>query len=163
MVVVGRFGAPYGVKGWVRLTSYTDPASNLLTYRPWFVAMDGDWRELPVNATRPHGHGFVAHIDGLDDRSAVEALGGREIGVPDDALPTPEADEFYWKDLVGLTVVNDQGEALGRVTRLMATGEHDVLVVDGDAGELLIPFVRAVVTGVDLDAGRIVARWRAEY
>lgn len=162
MVVVGRFGAPYGVKGWLNVTSYTDPLENLVSYRPWFVDRRGDWNEVTVTQTRPHRGGFVAQIVGVDDRNAAQAFVGQAIGVPDSALPETEEDEFYWKDLIGLEVVDQSGDVLGQVGELMETGANDVIVVRTSGGNVLIPFVRHVVMDVDLQAKRIVVDWQSK-
>jgi len=161
MVVVGRFGAPYGVKGWLNVTSYTDPLENLVAYRPWFVERRGNWSEVTISGTRPHRGGFVAQIAGVDDRNAAQAFAGQAIGVPESALPAAGEDEFYWKDLIGLCVVDQSGEVLGEVFELMETGANDVIVVRTGGGDLLIPFVRHVVMDVDLQAKRIVVDWQA--
>ena len=162
MVVVGRFGAPYGVKGWLNVTSYTDPLDNLVGYRPWFVDRRGSWSELTVTQTRPHRGGFVAQIVGIDDRNAAQALVGQAIGVPDSALPEAGEDEFYWKDLIGLDVVDQSGEVLGQVAELMETGANDVIVVRTAGTDILVPFVRHVVIDVDLRAKRIVVDWHTK-
>jgi len=160
MVVVGRFGAPYGVKGWLNVTSYTDPLDNLVSYRPWFVDRRGSWSELTVAQTRPHRDGFVAQIVGVEDRNAAQAFAGQAIGVPDSALPEVGEDEFYWKDLIGLNVVDRSGVVLGQVSELMETGANDVIVVRTEGGELLIPFVRHVVMSVNLPAQKITVDWQ---
>ena len=162
MVVVGRFGAPYGVKGWLNVTSYTDPLDNLVSYRPWFVDRRGHWSELTVAQTRPHRGGFVAQIVGVEDRNAAQTFVGQAIGVPDSALPEVGENEFYWKDLVGLNVVDQSGAVLGQVSELMETGANDVIVVRTEGGEILIPFVRHVVMNVDLPGKRITVDWQAK-
>jgi 16S rRNA processing protein RimM len=162
MVVVGRFGAPYGVKGWLNVISYTDPLENLVGYRPWFVDRRGNWTELAIAQTRPHRNGFVVQIVGVEERNAAQAFTGQAIGVPDGALPEVGEDEFYWKDLIGLDVVDQSGAVLGQVSDLMATGANDVIVVRTGAGEILIPFVRQVVTDVDLQAKRILVDWQTK-
>ena len=162
MVVVGRFGAPYGVKGWLNVTSYTDPLENLVGYRPWFVERRGNWSEVTIVQTRPHRSGFVAQIVGIDDRTAAQALVGQAISVPDSALPEAGEDEFYWKDLIGLNVVDQSGDVLGQVSELMETGANDVIVVRTGGGDVLIPFVRHVVMDVDLQAKRIVVDWQTK-
>jgi 16S rRNA processing protein RimM len=163
MVVVGKIGAAYGVKGWVRISSFTVPADNILRYEPWYVRSDGDWGPLAVDGAKRHQKGVVAHVDGIDDRTAIERYRGLEIGVAEDTLPAPEKNEYYWNDLVGLRVQNNEGATLGEVVRLIETGAHDVLVIEGEAGQILVPFVRQIVTSVDLDAGRMIAEWQADY
>lgn len=163
MVVVGRFGAPYGVKGWLNVTSYTDPLENLVEYRPWFVDRQGRWSEVTVAQTKQHRGGFVAQIVGVGDRDAAQALVGHEIAVPESVLPDAGEDEFYWKDLIGLDVVDQAGRVLGQVDELMETGANDVIVVRSAGGsDVLIPFVRHVVTNVDLPGRRIIVDWQTK-
>lgn len=163
MVVVGTVGAPFGVHGWVRVFSFTEPAERLVDYTPWHVATADAWRQVRA-AVRPHGRGFVARIDGASDRDAAQALRGWRIGVAADQLPPLADDEHYWRDLVGQQVVSAPApgrpeQSLGVVASVFATGAHDVLVVaDGDR-ERLIPFVRQFVRHVDERAGRMVVDW----
>jgi 16S rRNA processing protein RimM len=161
VLVVGRFGAPYGIKGWLNVTSYTDPLENIVEYRPWFVERGSNWSEVTVVRTKPHRNGFVAQIEGVDDRNAAQELVGRSIGVPESALPAVGEDEFYWKDLIGLDVADPAGTVLGQVSGLMETGANDVVVVRTARGEVLIPFVRHVVLDVDLQRRRIVVDWQS--
>jgi 16S rRNA processing protein RimM len=161
MVVVGRFGPPFGVKGWLNVISYTDPVTNLADYRPWFVERSGEWTQLRVDQVKPHRNGFVAQIDGVEDRDVALRYSGKSIGVQDSTLPEVEEDEFYWKDLIGLPVEDLQGRALGEVAGLIETGANDVMVVRTASGEVLIPFVRHIVTDVDVKGRKIVVDWQA--
>lgn len=163
LVVVGRFGAPYGLKGWLRFASFTDPVDNILTYRPWRLHRDERWQKLDVDAAKAHGNGFVAHVLGVDDRGAAGALSGCEIGVPEEALPAAAPDEYYWKDLIGLDVAQSSGVILGVVKRLFEAGTHDVMVVNHEGAEVLIPFAGAYVLNVDLQERRIVVDWDTSY
>ncbi len=163
-VVVGRITGAYGIRGDVRLQSFTSPASNMLDYQPWLIVEAGQWRPLECRRVRAHRDGFVAHIADVDDRDHAEALKGREIGVPAAALPATEADEYYWRDLIGLDVVTADGRLLGTVEWLLDTGRHDTLVIrPADGGrDILIPFAAAYVTRVDVDSGRLIADWQGE-
>jgi 16S rRNA processing protein RimM len=159
VVVVGRFGAPHGVKGWLSVLSYTEPLDNIVSYRPWLVEQQGQWREVEVVKTRPHGQRILVELKGVADRNAAERLVGCQIGVPDDALPPAGEGEYYWKDLVGMQVVNVDGETIGRVAELFATAANDVIVVRDGNDEVLIPFVRDVVRHVDVQARQIRVDW----
>lgn len=173
VVVIGRVQGAYGVKGWVRLMSYTDPADNLLAYSPWLLECAQGWQAIEALTTRRHKQGFVAEISGIEDRSGAEQLQGRHIGVVASALPQPAEDEYYWRDLIGLEVVNCAGRLLGTVTSLLETGANDVLVVNRavaapaaaadsarqNEGDELIPFARQYVTVVDLPGRRIIVDW----
>ena len=112
---------------------------------------------------RNHGAGLVASFEGIDDRNGAEAIQGRYIGAPRDALPNTGTDEYYWGDLVGMTVTNLAGETLGTVEALMSTGAHDVLQVRDGEDERLIPFVAAYVLDVDLDARTIRVDWQKDW
>lgn len=156
-------GAPFGVRGWVHVRSFTEPPRRLLGYAPWRIAPADAWREVRATV-RSHGRGLVARIDDAPDRDAAAALGGWRIGVAEDQLPPLAADEYYWRDLVGRRVVCTPAarrpeQSLGVVTGVFATGAHDVLVVaDGDR-ERLIPFVREIAVDVDERAARIAVDW----
>ncbi|MFU8815714.1 MAG: ribosome maturation factor RimM [Pseudomonadales bacterium] len=157
-VVVGRIGAAHGVAGAMHVTSFTVPPENILEYRPWLLEDGGGYREVKVRSLKVHGTGFVAQLAGIEDRDRAQALAGTLIAVPRDALPALDPDEeYYWQDLVGLTVVNTAGSELGEVVRLLSTGAHDLLVVGAD--ETLIPFVAAFVLEVDLAGRRILVEW----
>lgn len=159
---VGRINGLFGVRGWVRVFSYTEPRDAILSFSPWLVRTDHDWRSLKVVAGRRHGAGVVAQLQGYDDRDRAAALMGAEIAILRQQLPPPAADEFYWADLIGLQVVNSDGLELGAVADLLRTGANDVLVVRGDH-ERLIPFVRGVyVTAIDLDGRRLQVDWDPE-
>jgi 16S rRNA processing protein RimM len=166
--VLGRVLAPYGVNGWIKARAFTVSPDSLMAYRSWWLAEnesdDGGWRELPVLETRKHADSVLARLDGLNRREDASAWRGASIGVPRSMLPVPAADEVYLVDLIGLTVVNRDGETLGRVAGLMETGAHAVLRVEGAArSERLIPLVSAYVDAIEMAAGRIVVDWQTDY
>lgn len=161
-VVLGRVAGVFGVKGWVRILSETDPREGILRYAPWFVGTEAQPRR--VREGRAHGKGLVAKLDGCDDRDQAALLVGQEISVTRDRLPPASADEFYWIDLEGLAVATCGGVDLGRVDHLFSTGANDVLVVNGADRERLLPFVwDAVVKDVDFALGRILVDWDPEF
>lgn len=165
VVVVGRILRPHGIKGWVHVASFTDPNDNILTYRPWLLRSGdgGDWLTADVEEIRPHQHGFVACLKGIGDRDGAESLRGRWIGVPASELPATGPDEYYWRDLLGLAVVDTDGRTIGQVVDLIDTGANDVLVVkQADGAETLIPFHRQFVLDADPAAGRIRVNWQAD-
>lgn len=162
-VVLGRINGFYGVRGWVKVFSYTEPRANIVKYPSWLIQRNGHWEPVTLEAGRTQGKGVVAKLAGFDDRDAATALLDCEIAVRRDQLPKPGRDEFYWVDLEGLEVVTTDGRPLGRVSHLLATGANDVLVVKGDR-ERLIPFVRdQFVTDIDFEAGRITVDWDPEF
>ncbi len=171
-IVVAQFRGPHGVRGWLKVTSYTDPKENLLGYRPWWIATAQGHGQIEVAQVRAHGEQFVAKIAGIDDRDQAAALSGKEILIERRLLPPlsesddSQGDEFYWQDLIGMMVVTHDGpEEVGEVIDLLQTGANDVLVVrptdqppKGD--EILIPFVRSVVQLVDTKKKIIQVDWQ---
>jgi len=159
--VVGRISGLYGVRGWVKVFSETEPRANILTYHPWYLG--AGHRPWGLAEGRPHGKGLVARLAGCEDRDQAAAVVGLEIRIRRDQLPWPVADEFYWADLVGLSVETLEGKPLGRVGRVFATAANDVLVVDGER-ERLLPFLwDRVIKDVDLGLGRIRVDWDPEF
>lgn len=159
LVVVGRLSGVYGIRGWVRIDSYTCPPENLLSYRPWLIGGKRGWiRHSPVEG-RVHGRGLIVKLRGIDDASRAAKLSDLQVAVPRSALPEPGADEYYWCDLIGLKVLCRDGVELGAITQIQETGANDVLVVEG-AMRTLIPFVPGrFIDRVDLEQGIIFADW----
>jgi 16S rRNA processing protein RimM len=162
-ILVGRISGVFGVNGWVKVFSYTEPRENVVTYSPWLlIGRDGEFRK-EVIAGRRHGEVVVAHLRDVHDRNAADALVGADIQVCREQLGTLSAGEYYWVELIGLEVEDLQGAALGRVDHLLRTGANDVLVVTGER-QRLIPFVRGeIVKVVDLDSGVMRVDWGADY
>lgn len=173
-IVVGQVGAPHGVKGWVKIHSFTEHTDNLLDYQPWFLGQTpsiakqpatqtAGWQTVEVLEVRELGKGLMAHFQGVDDRDAAAVLRGRLIAIGRDQLPEPEPGEYYWVDLPGLRVETLTGVTLGVVDHLLETGANDVLVVKGER-EHLIPYVRGpIIKTVDLEQGLIRVDWDPDY
>jgi 16S rRNA processing protein RimM len=158
-VPVGRISGVFGVRGWVRIFSYTEPRTNVLRYNPWVLCRDGTEYSHALREGQEHGAGVVAALAGVDDREAAAALVGCEIEVDRDQLAPAGPGEYYWADLEGMAVVTGVGEQLGRVERLFATGANDVMVVRGEH-RYLLPFVRGrVIRNVDMAARTITVDW----
>jgi 16S rRNA processing protein RimM len=162
-VVLGRINGLYGVRGWVKIYSYTEPRDNILSYTPWLVHYQGQWREMRLVEGRTQGKGVVAHIQGFDDRDLAATLIGSEIAISRTQLPPSAPDEYYWADLEGCRVVTAGGIELGTVSGLFETGANDVMVVKGER-EHLLPFVQPdVVRRVDLDGRLIEVDWDPDF
>jgi len=164
-ITVGKTGAPYGVRGWVKVQSFTESAENLLDYEPWYVKSEDSsaWVEASVVEAKTHGKGIIARFEGCDDRDAALLMGGVEIAIRRDQLPEPEQGEYYWVDLEGLEVKTLDDISLGKVDHIEATGANDVLVVKGER-ERLIPYVMDhVVHEVNIDAGFIRVDWDPDF
>ena len=161
-VVLGRIAGLFGVRGWVKVYSYTEPREAVLNYSRWLLSGKDGWQEATVAEGQRHGKGVIARIAGIDERDAAAALIGADIGVPREELPDVGPGRYYWSDLEGLRVVRRDGTELGRVAYLLETGANDVMVVRGER-EVLIPFVmETVVLGVDLAKGSIEVDWEWE-
>lgn len=162
-IVLGRVTGLFGVKGWVKVFSDTDPREGIVKYSPWLLKQGGDWRSIKVEAGQRQGKTVVAKLAGINDRDAAAALIGAEIAVPRDRLPPAAPGEVYWADLEGLAVRTESGIELGMVSHLIETGANDVLVVKGDR-ERLIPFVREqVIRNIDLDQGVLIVDWDPDF
>jgi 16S rRNA processing protein RimM len=160
-VAVGRVAGFFGIRGWVKVYSYTRPREAILSYSPWLVELGGTWRELEVAEGQVHGKGIVARITGVGDRDQAAQLLGAEIAVAMSRFPATAANEYYWADLEGLRVVNLLGQELGHVDHLFETGANDVLVTRGER-ERLIPFTKNAIQRVDLASGVIHVDWDFE-
>ena len=162
-VVLGRVTGAMGVKGWIKVHSYTHPREGIVDFSRWTLRR-GDLRnEVEVETGRLQGRAVAAKLRGVDDREQAGALMGAEIVVARSDLPPCEPGEYYWADLEGLRVHTVAGDELGRIDCLFSTGAHDILVVLGER-QRMIPFVRErVVHEVDLDGGRVVVDWDPNY
>ena len=161
-MVLGRIDGLFGVKGWVKVYSYTEPREAVLDYKDWLLGREGRWQRVVLAEGKRHGKAVIARLEGIEDRDAAAELTGSDIGVDRDALPAPGDGHYYWADLEGLTVVHKDGTELGRVAYLMATGANDVLVVDGPS-ERLIPFVPGdVILDVEIAAGVNRVDWEGD-
>jgi len=162
-VVLGRISGLFGVRGWVKVFSSTEPREGIIEYNPWQIRVRDEWRSVKIEAGQRQGKSVVVKLEGVDDRDAAASLMDAEIAVKRSDLPATEAGEFYWADLQGLSVRTETGVELGTVDHLIATGANDVLVVKGDR-ERLIPFVREqVVKQIDLDRQLLIVDWDPDF
>jgi 16S rRNA processing protein RimM len=181
-IEVGRVLGAWGVKGGIKVKPFSADPQALFSSKRWFIQPPEASAVAPrppgakafaplpnllrVLSAKEHGDGVVATVHDVADRDAAEALRGARIFVSRTSFPTPDADEFYWVDLIGLSVINKNDEVLGTVTGLMETGPHCVLQVQAeapDSPERLIPFVDAYVGKVDLPARQIHVDWDTSY
>ena len=163
-MLVGKISGVFGIKGWMKVFSFTDPRKNILSYSPIFISKKGEWVEAKVVNGRVQGKGIVMELFGLTEPDHVLPLIGSELAIRRTQLKPTAKNEFYWSDLIGLTVTNVDGVILGQVDSLFETGAHDVLLVKNKDQELLIPFVMdEIVQSVDLDAAMIQVDWELDY
>ncbi|TQV86572.1 ribosome maturation factor RimM [Aliikangiella coralliicola] len=171
-VIIGEITGVYGVKGWVKVFSHTEPRLNIVKYNPWLIKQGKDWKSVKLLSGRSQGKTIVAQIEGVNDRDQAHAMIGTEIGIERSQLKTLGKDDFYWRDLEGLKVVDVDGKALGQVSHLIETGANDVMVVklppeqaqDKKIKETMIPYIFGdVVKRVDLQGRLIEVDWDDDY
>jgi 16S rRNA processing protein RimM len=167
MVVMGRIVAPYGVYGWLKVLPDTEVLDGLFDYDTWWIGKQDNWREVVVEQAKIHNDVLVVKLAGVDDRDQAFACKGLQVAVPRDALPTPDENEYYWSDLIGLAVKNQQDVDFGHITDVFETGANDVLVVktgkENGNIERLIPFIDQVVIEVDVSAKTMLVDWDADF
>ena len=169
LIQIGSIVGVHGVKGWVKLFSDTDPAEQILSYHPWHVRQHGKLIAVEVAEVRQQGKKIQVRFKDVDNRNQAEAWVGATVWTKKTDFPQLPEGEFYWHELMGLTVDNTEGEILGRVARLFETGANDVLVVEPCAGsvdglERLIPYVEPqFILKVDLETGSILVNWSKDF
>jgi 16S rRNA processing protein RimM len=182
-IQVARIAGAWGVKGWLKVQCFGSNPESLLSTQRWFVKPPEEGlvanfqkntqnfpSQLHVLQAREHGSVVVAQVQGVMDRSQAEAMWGAQIFIARAYFPPAKAGEYYWIDLIGLSVVNRQGQPMGLVVGLLDTGPHSVLrlsrpegeIVEGDV-ERMIPFVAAYVDDVNLSERRITVDWGLDY
>lgn len=169
---VGRLVGVFGIKGWLKVKSNTEPAENIINYKPWFLKTGHGLKEIEVDdyAFRPQG--LIVHIKGCDDRDKAEAYGKASIEVDINQLPNLDGGDYYWHQLIGLKVFTEFGGnkvLLGDVKDLMETGANDVLIVAACEGsiddrERLVPYLPGeFVSVIDIAAGEMLVDWDPEF
>ena len=163
-ILLGRVTGAFGVRGEIKLESWTEPRLAIFNYQPWILrSPSGQESHISGVRGREASKTLVATFPGVDNRDTVETMRGTEIYIARSALPPPKPDEYYWVDLEGLAVQTVEGVPLGRVSHLFNTGANDVLVVRGDR-ERMLPFVMDdFIKSVDFDANLIVVDWDPEF
>lgn len=159
---------PYGIKGWLWVFSDTEKREDIFAMSPWYMKTAAGFKPLTVKEWRQQGSGLVASFHEIPDRNTAETMNGTSIWVSKDSLPSLEDDEYYWSDLVGLTVLNEQNECLGVVKNLFETGAHAIMTVSPspdsiDNEERLIPWHKTVVLDVKLSEQALIVAWEKDY
>lgn len=167
-MIVGQVSGVFGVHGWVKIFSHTEPRDNILQYNPWLLKTKEGWQSVSFIKGRKQGKTIVAQLKGVDDRDKAHALIGSDIAINESQLKALDKNDFYWRDLEGLQVINADNKPLGTVAYMMATGANDVIVVKLNAEminateekEMLIPYLMdSVVKNIDLTKGFIQVDW----
>jgi len=160
-VVLGRVGAPFGVQGWLKVQSYTDPREGIVRYPDWELHRGSSLGRWAVLEWKRAGSGLAVRLEGVDSREAAQSLTGAGVRVGRAELPPTAPGEYYWHDLVGLDAFGLQGEPLGRVAEILDLPAHPVLVLEGER-ERLVPLVKERLAGVDFDARRLTLDWHPD-
>lgn len=157
-IELGKIAGFFGVKGWVKLYSHTRPRIGIAAYSTFYAGAN----KAPLTFTKIQESGkyIIAHIDGVNSREDAEAFIEQSLYVARDDLPKLD-NEYYWHELIGLRVINQQGQHLGKITEMMETGANDVMVIHNDNGEeYLIPYVLShFVLAIDAKQGEIRVDW----
>jgi len=175
-VILGRITGVYGVKGWLKIFSYTDPKEAIVDYSPWYIRVEsrkpGDqnqapWTRVKLKAGKRHAKTVVAKLEHCNDRDDAMSYIGTEIAIEQEQLEAlKDKNQYYWRDLIGLRVINQQDIELGIVKSLMETGANDVLVVSDETQdkERLIPWTMDnAIVAVDMEQKVITVDWDADF
>jgi len=171
-IVIGQISGVFGVHGWVKIFSHTEPRENILNYNPWLIKQNQQWQPMKLLKGRKQAKTLVAQIEGVANREQAHALIGSDISIMPKQLKKLDDNDYYWRELQGLDVINLEGQLLGKIDYMMATGANDVLVVKltqamidaTEEKELLIPYLMGeVVKSVDLDKGCITLDWSQDF
>ncbi len=163
-VAVGRFGSPFGVRGWIKVISYTQPVEQIFNYLPWYIFKGDRKQKITEINGQLHGKNLIVQLEQSQDRENAKTFTNLEIYIDRGQLPSLSNEEYYWIDLVGLSVINKEAIDLGRITSLFATGSNDVMVVKADDGkERYIPYLTDVILEVDLERKIIKVDWDADF
>jgi 16S rRNA processing protein RimM len=169
LVTMGRIGRLYGIKGWLKLISYTSPLDNILDYQKLWAKIGGRWQIVEMDQSKVHGKGLVAHFVGYDDPDDAKLLTGVELAIDAQELPKLDDEDFYWHELNGMQVMTATGQLLGTVSKMLETGANDVLVVQPiegsvDTRERLIPYLpHRVILEVSRVKRCISVEWDPDY
>ena len=164
LVNVGEISGVFGVKGWLKIHSFTDPRENILNYSPWVLKKNNELKEVTVTTGKQQGKTIVAYLETVTDRNIAESYIGWKILINRSQLPKSGKGDYYWNDLIGLQVETEQGITLGKVDSLIETGANDVLVIVDEEHERLIPFLLDdVVKTIDLTNNRMIVDWDPDF
>ena len=169
-VMLGHITGVYGLKGWVKVHSDTNPRDNIVTYKSWWLEQGGNWLEYRVLQGRPQGKTIVAQLEGIDTPETASTLTGANIAISRACMPEPVEGEYYWTDLIGMQVRTVEDVQVGSVSRLFETGANDVLVVTDEreetegSREVLVPWlVPDVITDVNMKDRVITIDWDPDF
>ncbi len=161
--IVGNIGSPYGVYGWVHLYSATQNSDDIFLYEPLYLKNLGSWEKIKVVKWKKHNDHYLVLFDKFTSRTIAEHYVNAEIGADVASFADLEEGNYYWYQLMNLTVINKLGENLGTVVDILDTGANDVLVAKENDFEVLIPYLDHVILNVDLAKNTILVDWGKDY
>ncbi|MGE3920135.1 MAG: ribosome maturation factor RimM [Gammaproteobacteria bacterium] len=162
-IIVGRFGKTHGVQGYLKIQSFTEPLDNIFNYLPWHIKQNEMMQTIEIASKQKHHDKFVVKILGFDTPEQAQSLTNKSIYVLQDQLPTLAKNEFYWVDLIGLTVLNQNGVMFGTVKEIISTGANDVVMVEGEK-QHLIPFIpETYILSIDLEKNTMTVHWEMDF
>tara|TARA_X000000368_G_scaffold74052_1_gene54470 strand:+ start:156 stop:674 length:519 start_codon:yes stop_codon:yes gene_type:complete len=161
-LLVGKINGFFGLQGWVKVFSYTSPRSNILNYSPWSIKFEDIFQEIDVIKGREQSKTIVAHIKGIDNREDSQKFIGKDVYIDKDQLPELKEGKYYWHELIGFKVINNNQENLGVVDYFVETGANDVLVVRGKK-EHWIPYIEPFLISIDTQNKEILVDWDKNF
>ena len=161
-LLVGKINGFFGLQGWVKVFSYTNPRTNVLNYSPWSIKVDGNFQSIDITSGREQSKTIVAHIKGIDNREDSQKFIGQDIYINKEQLPELTQGEYYWHELIGFDVINKDEERLGTVDYFVETGANDVLVVKGKK-EYWIPYIEPFLVSIDSKNNKILVDWDKDF
>ena len=161
-LLVGKINGFFGLQGWVKVFSYTNPRTNILNYSPWSIKVDGNFQSIVITSGREQSKTIVAHIKGIDNREDSQKFIGQDIYINKEQLPELTQGEYYWHELIGFDVINKYEEQLGTVDYFVETGANDVLVVKGKK-EYWIPYIEPFLVSIDSKNNKILVDWDKDF
>ena len=161
-LLVGKINGFFGLQGWVKVFSYTNPRTNILNYSPWSIKVDGNFQSIDITSGREQSKTIVAHIKGIDNREDSQKFIGQDIYINKEQLPKLTQGEYYWHELIGFDVINKDEERLGTVDYFVETGANDVLVVKGKK-EYWIPYIEPFLVSIDSKNNKILVDWDKDF
>jgi 16S rRNA processing protein RimM len=162
-IIMGKTGSSHGLHGWLKIRSFTEKTDGILDYNPWYFETKNGWEPFRLEKVQRKEKFLTVKLAGIESPEQAKYLSGKEIAVKRSQLSLPDENEYYWADLVGLTVMNQENRILGKVISLLETGANDVLIVGDDQNpevKCAIPWLPdSVIVTVDLGEKRMRVNW----
>ena len=163
LIIIGKFGSAHGINGFVKIHSFTEPADNILNYQPWLVKQGKNWVSKTFDKVEKRNKFYIAKMEDCQDRNDAEKYVNCEIATHKDHLPKLNESEFYWHELIDMTVINKEQITLGKVTQVLQTGSNDVLIIDGEKRHLIPFLLENFIIKIDRKKSEITVDWDIDF